>query len=109
MAQIIWAKPAANDLEAIAEYIALDNADAASRLVKRIIGHVAKLADQPLSGSRIRELLPKSRYRQLVEPPCRIFYRYERTEDTCYILHVMRGEQLFQKRLLLGRDRPSDG
>ena len=33
MAEVIWAEPALNDLDAIADYIALDNPEAARRLV----------------------------------------------------------------------------
>ena len=36
MAEVIWAEPALNDLDAIADYIALDNPDAARRLVQKI-------------------------------------------------------------------------
>lgn len=108
MAQIIWAGPATEDLNAIAEYIALDNRDAAAALVRRVIAHTDMLAQQPRLGSRVPELLPRSRYRQIVEPPCRVFYRHETATDVCYILHVMRGERLFQKRLLARRDREKD-
>ena len=31
MAEVIWAEPALNDLDAIADYIALDNPEAARR------------------------------------------------------------------------------
>jgi plasmid stabilization system protein ParE len=62
------------------------------------------LADHPGLGSRIREWVPKSRYRQIVESPCRVFYRYEPATGSYYILHVIRGEKLFQKRLLFQRD-----
>lgn len=106
MAQIIiWARSATEDLNAIAEYIALDNRDAAAALVRRVVAHTEMLAQKPRAGSRIPELLPRSRYRQIVEPPCRVFYRYEASTDVCYILHVMRGERLFQKRLLTRRDK----
>ena len=36
MAEVIWAEPALNDLDAIADYIALDNPEAARRLVQKI-------------------------------------------------------------------------
>ena len=35
MAQVIWAEPALNDLDAIADYIALDNPEAARHLVQK--------------------------------------------------------------------------
>lgn len=93
------------DLNGIAEYIALDNPRAAAALVQRVVGHVELLARQPRLGSRIPELLPDARYRQIVESPCRVFYRYDAGSDTNFVLHVMRGERLFQRRLLFKRDR----
>jgi plasmid stabilization system protein ParE len=107
MAQVIWTEPALNDLDAIGEYIAVDNRDAASRLVKRVFAHVEMLAQHPEFGPRIPELLPGSRYRQIVEPPCRVFYRHDKSSQTVFILGVMRGEKLFQKRLLQRRSEPT--
>ena len=40
MAQIIWTEPALSDLDAIADYIALDKPEAARRLVQRVFKHV---------------------------------------------------------------------
>ncbi len=37
MAEVIWTEPALADLEAIAEYIALDNPKAAREFVQRVI------------------------------------------------------------------------
>lgn len=36
MAEVVWAEPALSDLDAIADHIALDNPDAARRLVRRM-------------------------------------------------------------------------
>jgi plasmid stabilization system protein ParE len=53
MAEVIWAEPALNDLDAIADYIALDNPEAARRLVQKIFEHVDHLkAIQDLVQSR---------------------------------------------------------
>ena len=91
-----------SDLEAIADYIALENPIAAADLVKRIVGHVEQLADHPESGSRPLEL-KRSRYRQIVEPPCRVFYRHDGRR--VFILHVMRTERLLRKGQLASRAR----
>ena len=107
MAEIVWTEPALSDLAAIAEYIALDKPDAAKDLVRRIMSRVDMLSSHPEMGSRIRELLPNSRYRHLVERPCRLFYRYDQESEKCYVLGVMRGERLFQKCLLNRRDKGS--
>ena len=95
------------DLDAIADYIALDNREAAQALVRRIFGHVEMLADQPESGSRPRELGSATRYRQIVEAPCRVFYRYEAGTERVFILYVMRGEKLLIPSRLKQRGRDS--
>ena len=100
MVEIVWSEPALSDLDAIADFIALENPVAAAELVKRIVGHVEQLADHPESGSRPREL-KRSRYRQVVEPPCRVFYRYDGSR--IFILHVMRTERLLRKGRLAAR------
>ena len=102
MAEIIWSEPALADLDAIADYIALENPVAASELVKRIFGHIEQLVNHPESGSRPQEL-GKSRYRQIVEPPCRVFYRYD--GHKVFILHVMRSERLLRKGQLAKRSK----
>jgi toxin ParE1/3/4 len=104
MAEIIWTEPALNDLDAIADYIALDNPEAARLLVRKIFHHVALLAEQPESGSKPRELRG-SRYRQIVEPPCRIFYRYD--GQRVFVLYVMRGERKLRMRTLAHHEASS--
>ncbi len=100
MAEIVWSEPALSDLDAIADYIAMENTAAAVAFVARVLGHVGQLADHPESGSRPQEL-KRSRYRQVVEPPCRVFYRYD--GKTVFILHVMRSERLLRKSHLAVR------
>ena len=97
MAQIIWTEPARVDLEAIHDYIAIESPKAAIALVGRIVRHVEQLARQPDSGSWLPEL-GRSRYRQIVEPPCRVFYR--RDGRTVAILHVVRSERVLDVRRL---------
>lgn len=106
MAEIIWSEPALGDLDAVADYIALENRIAASALVKRIFGHVEQPADHPESGSRPQEL-GRLRYRQIVEPPCRVFYRYD--GHKVFILYVMRSEQLLRPRRLAARAKRAKG
>ena len=103
MAQVVWTEPAIADLEAIADYIALENLTAARELVQRIVQHVGQLTEHPESGSRPKELGARTRYRQIVEPPCRIFYRFD--GERAFILHVMRTERLL-RRSALKRDKP---
>ena len=100
MVEIVWSEPALSDLDAIADYIALENPVAAAELVKSIVAHIEQLAPHPESGPRPRELR-RSRYRQIVEPPCRVFYRYD--GQCVFVLHVMRAERLLRKGQLATR------
>ena len=101
MAKVIWTEPALSDLDAIADYIALDKPDAARTLVRRVFEHVGQLEDHPDSGSKPPEF-KGWRYRQIVEPPCRVFYRHE--DNRVYILHVMRSKQHLRRSRLVKRD-----
>jgi plasmid stabilization system protein ParE len=102
MAEIVWTEPALSDLDAIADYIALDNPAAACALVHRVFAHVEQLKAHPESGSRPEELR-RSRYRQVVEPPCRVIYRYDGRR--VFVLYVMRSEQLLQSSIVDARDK----
>lgn len=101
MAEVVWTEPALADLDAIADYIALDKPDAARALVERVFAHVEQLVAHPESGSRPPELA-RSRYRQIIEPPCRVFYRYD--GERVFILHVARAERALRPSRLSGRD-----
>ena len=97
MAQIIWTEPALNDLDHIAEYIALDKPNAAKKLVGNIFTKVERLERFPKSGRKPPEL-NESRYREIIVPPCRIFYRIE--DKNIFILYVMRSEKQLRKFIL---------
>jgi toxin ParE1/3/4 len=110
MAALIWTEPAVQDLDAIADYIALDNPVAARELVQRVFQHLEQLQAHPESGSLPPELRRFTRrYRQIVEPPCRVFYRYDRRSKSIFVLYIMRGEMRLRKSRLLKRSRESPG
>ena len=100
MAQIIWTEPALSDLDAIAEYIALDKPSAAMKLVQKVFSSTERLEQFPESGRKPPKL-QKSRYLEVLVNPCRIFYRIE--GDKVYILYVMRSERKLRKYLLNAR------
>ena len=79
MAQIIWTEPALDDLNHIAEYIAVSHPFAARQLVEKVFN-----------------------YRELVVNPCRVFYKVDK--DLVYILHVLRQERDLRKFLLSGEN-----
>lgn len=100
MAKIIWTEPALLDLDKIAEYIALDKPGAANRLVQKVFSTTDRLKQFPESGRKPPEF-KKSRYREIIVDPCRVFYRIEK--DKIYILYVMRSERRLRKYLLAAR------
>ena len=102
MAQLVWTEPALIDLDEVAEYIALDNPSAASNYVQKVFDRVERLATYPNSGKRPEEL-HRTTYREVVVPPCRIFYRVEKSN--VIILHVMRSERLLRPFLLDKRNK----
>ena len=97
MAEVIWTEPALQELDAIAEYIALDNPVAAGHLVQNVFDKTGRLEDFPQSG-RIPPELPYSVYREVVVPPCRIFYRED--EQQVLVLYVMREERQLRAYIL---------
>ncbi len=97
MAQIIWTEPALDNIKDIAEYIAIHNIQAAKALVEKIFSKVERLNEFPESGKTPIELQGFS-YREIVVPPCRIFYKLE--NDNVYIIYVMRQEQALIKFIL---------
>ncbi|MDO5610319.1 MAG: type II toxin-antitoxin system RelE/ParE family toxin [Pseudomonadota bacterium] len=101
MAEVVWTEPALADLDAIADYIAIENPIAASELVRRIFNRTEQqLEMHPKSGRYPPELGKRSRYKELIEPPCRIFYRVDASH--VFIMHVMRSEQLLRAQRLYG-------
>jgi toxin ParE1/3/4 len=101
MAQITWTEPALNDLNEIAEYIALDKPAAAKKLVGDVFKSIDRLNDFPESGKTPLEL-PETSYREVIVGPCRIFYRVE--GKNVFILYVMRGERELRQFILSDRN-----
>lgn len=101
MAEIIWTEAALDQLDDIAEFIALDNPAAASMLVQSVFAAVDRLERFPNSGRSLPELTG-SVYREVVVPPCRVIYRKEKT--TVYIVHVFREEQALRRYLIEQQD-----
>ena len=93
MARLIWTEPALQDLEQIADYIALDDPAAAKRLIRRVFSKAELLEEFP-EMCPVPHDLPDSRYRHLVVKPLRIFYRIQ--DDAVYMIYVMRSERLLR-------------
>ena len=101
MARLIWTEPALQDLEQIADYIALDDPAAAKRLIRKVFSKVELLRSFP-GMCPVPHDLPDSRYRHLVVSPLRIFYRIE--DDRVLVVYVMRSERLLRTSDLEGHD-----
>lgn len=97
MAEIIWTEPALQELDAIAEYIALDNPVAARLLVQKVFDKTGRLEEFSRSG-RVPPEFSSSVYREVVVPPCRVFYRED--EKQVLILFVMREERQLRAYML---------
>jgi len=104
MAQIVWAESALLDLNDVAEYIALDKPSTARRLVQDVFARVELLEQAPKSG-RVPPELKRSRYREVIVGPCRIFYRP--TPKSILVLHVMRSERMLRRYILSERENES--
>jgi len=102
MVELIWTEPALQDLDAVADYIALDNRAAACRYVHEVFKQVARLKSFPELGQVPAELEDFPQYRHLLVLPCRIFYKVD--ADRLFILHVMRRERQFRLGRVIGRD-----
>lgn len=104
MARVIWAEPALQDLDAIADYTALDDPDAARRLVGKVFQKVDQLIGFPETGTRPREL-QGTPYRKLTVGPILIYYRIE--GENAFIVHVVRGERQFNLKRIKDQDPPA--
>lgn len=102
MAKIVWTESALEDLDEIAEHIALDKIGAAKKLVTRIFSRVDLLRESPNSG-RIPPEIEGEKYREVIVGPCRIFYRA--FDKEIVILYIMRSERTLRKYILEERGK----
>jgi toxin ParE1/3/4 len=92
MAELVWTLPCLENLDEIADYIALDNPEAARKLVKRIFREAETLSGFPSSGSVPPEL-QGTPYRRIVVPPVTVYYRVD--EAQMIMIHARRSEREF--------------
>lgn len=93
MAEVIWTEPALNALDEIGDHIALDNYDAACRLIKRVFAKVDLLEENPSLGN-IPKDLRNTQYRRLVVKPVYVYYKTEGAKEV--IIFVERSERDFE-------------
>jgi toxin ParE1/3/4 len=86
MVQLIWTIPALHDLNEIAEYISLENFDAAKKLVSSIFPTVEILEDFPSSG-RFPPELTGTQYREIASNPLLVECTSHTFSEPCSTSH----------------------
>jgi addiction module RelE/StbE family toxin len=92
--KIKWLRLALNDLGEAADYIAQDNPETASRILKRISNAVRKLAEHPHLGRAGR--VPGTRELVISDTPYIVPYRV--IESTVQILRVLNAKRKWPSR-----------
>lgn len=90
-----WTPQAADDLQAIYDFIARDSSYYAQLTVENIIGSIDLLERFPLMGRQVPER-PREDLRELIKPPYRIVYR---VSEVIKILTIFRTSRLFPRDL----------
>jgi toxin ParE1/3/4 len=94
--KVKWVRLALNDLNEAGEFIARDNPEAPSRLLKRIWDAVHMLADHPHASRAGR--VPGTR--ELVIAGTPFFIPYRVVEDTVQIFRVLHSKRKWPKSFL---------
>jgi toxin ParE1/3/4 len=102
MAELIWTLPCLENLDEIADYIALDNPEAAKNLIKKIFYEAETLSEFPSSGNVPPELQGTS-YRRIVVPPVNVYYRID--GEKMVMIHARRAERYFSIEDLQNYDK----
>ena len=90
--KVRWTESAANRIEKIFEYIALDNVDAAVRTVERIQAAIDRAAQMPYAARAGKR--PGTRELIVLGTPYIVLYRI--LEEAIQILRIMHGAQNWQ-------------
>jgi len=90
-----WTPQAADDLQAIYDFIARDSPHYAQLTVEDILAAIDRLEQFPLMGRHVPERSRKD-LRELIKPPYRIVYR---SGEVVKILTIFRASRLFPRDL----------
>lgn len=93
MAEIVWSRESEEDLRAIREYIARDNATVADRVIDELIAATARLVEFPLSGRVVVEREQEG-VREMIVPPYHVAHRV--AGDVIEILKVWHGKRMLR-------------
>ena len=95
MTEVRWTTQAADDLQAIYDFIERDSPHYAQVIVEDILASIDLLERLPLMGRHVPER-PREDLRELIKPPYRIVYR---VGEVVLILTVFRASRLFPTSL----------
>lgn len=87
---IFFSPRAAQDLEEIVAYIAIDNPIAAERIGRELVAHVYVLEDHPRLGKVVPEVKVET-LREILKRPYRIVYRFIEEEPAIEIVRFWHG------------------
>lgn len=88
MDELIWTKPALQDLDDIGTYISLDSERAAGNIVRRIVETVSILTYHPKLGRMGRD--PTTRELVVTGTPYIVVYRFRERIEIIAVLHAAR-------------------
>lgn len=92
--RVVWTARALSDLEAIGDFIAMDNPTAAKRWVGELMATAEHAASTPLAGRRVPELARED-VREIIKRTYRVVYRVK--ADRIEVLTVFEGHRLFPR------------
>ena len=98
--KIKWVRLALDDLDAAGEFIARDNPEAASRVLKKVWEAVQLLAEHPDAGRPGR--VPGTR--EIVIAATSFIIPYRVVENTVQILRVLHGKRKWPQRFSKNND-----
>ena len=101
MAEVIWMPGALKDIDAVAAYIALDSSFRAGQQVLRILSAEILIERYPGAGRMVPEFQQKE-LREVIIPPYRIIYHFDRCLDRASILAVIHSKQKIKPTAILG-------
>ena len=95
MTEVRWTPQAADDLQAIYDFIGRDSPHYAQVVVEDLLAAVDRLERFPLMGRQVPER-QREDLRELIKPPYRIVYRIG---EVILILTIFRASRLFPSSL----------
>jgi len=93
--EVRWTPQAADDLQAIYDFIARDSPHYARVTIEGVLAAIDRLEQFPLMGRHVPER-SREDLRELIKPPYRIVYR---VSEVVKILTIFRASRLFPSEL----------